>query len=126
MKLKKSVSGSDNFAKDFSFTEVAAVACLQGKTSAQNRKHMGLPSGFGRQTMTKTYSSIKWRKLYEIHLPDLKHPLGSLKCLEAVLDLHGLYFGQVGQMRAHSGTLLLFPHHYLLVNTIISISRSMD
>ena len=63
---------------------------------------------------------MRWRKLYEIHLSDLKWSIRQFKMSERRTGFLGFYFGQMGQVKQTLFmALFMFPHQYGFMNAII-------
>lgn len=88
MKLEKSVSGSDNpLQKDCSHRSGSSSLSAREEFSPEQKTYGASQVAWRTDHDWDIFISIKWRKLYEIHLPDFETSIGSLKCLEAVLGL---------------------------------------
>ena len=91
MKSEEIMQVETIFSKGILATE-KAVACLQGKVSIQCENI--------KNTMFKAYLYLLFKKLYKIHLPDLRWFVWQfIKSRGSKNRFSGLYFRQVGQMR---------------------------
>ena len=73
MKLEKSVSGSDNpLQKDFSHRSGSSSLSAREDFSPEQKTYGASQVAWRTDHDWDIFISIKWRKLYEIHLPDFE------------------------------------------------------